>query len=270
MAVSKEQKQEFDRNLTEFKNHIEDLKKEVNLSKAQMKKNKALEPYYHIGLVLISIRLMNTCVLINRLSTNILNLKSEIYLNIARKEIYSVLSTMEKLFGKDFESGLDDNRALLDQVPEFNPKQRLNFLKAFRQIIYDIIEAYEAGPGSKWKWSFPDIHFQLAVLAKNMLDFRAYERESDLENPYYYVRREHYDLIIELANKAAQEFRAKFEFSTKDVADLRKSVITLEMIRQIFQLTGRIEDLARTKNIIDAQNAKIATMEEDKTKKKKK
>ncbi|MDX1959431.1 MAG: hypothetical protein SFU98_12710 [Leptospiraceae bacterium] len=270
MAVSKEQKAEFDRNITDFKNYIEELKKETNFIKAQMKKSKDLEPYYQIALVLSSIRLMNTCVLINRLSSNIMNLKSELYLNIARKEIYSVLSSMEKVFGKNFEDGLDDNRELLEKVTLFNPKQRLNFLLAFRQTIYEIIEAYEAGAGSKWKWSFPDIHFQLAVLAKNMMDFRALERESDLENPYYYVRREHYDLIIELANKAAQEFRAKFEFSTKDVSDLRKSVNTLEMIRQIYQLTGRMDDLVRTKNIIDAQNAKIASMEEDKTKKKKK
>jgi hypothetical protein len=270
MAVSKEQKNEFDRNLTEFKNYIEELKKETNLIKAQMKKSKELEPYYQIALVLSSIRLMNTCVQINKLSSNIMNLKSELYLNIARKEVYSVLSSMEKVFGKDYENGLDENRDLLNQITEFNPKQRLNFLKAFRQVIYDIIEAYEAGAGSKWKWSFPDIHFQLAVLSKNMMDFRVLDSDNDLDNPFYYVRREHYDLIIELSNKAAQEFRAKFEFSTKDVGDLRKSVATLEMIRQIYQLTGRVEDLARTKNIIESQNAKIISMEEDKTKKKKK
>ena len=37
MALTKEQKAEFDENLTEFKNYIEELKKDVNLYKTQMK-----------------------------------------------------------------------------------------------------------------------------------------------------------------------------------------------------------------------------------------
>ena len=52
MALTKEQKAEFDENLTEFKNYIEELKKDVNLYKTQMKKSKAIEPYYQIAIVL--------------------------------------------------------------------------------------------------------------------------------------------------------------------------------------------------------------------------
>lgn len=273
MAITKSQKEEFNKQLTEFKNYIEELKKEVNLYKLSMKKCRPVElPYYQIAIVLNSIRLMNTCLNINSLSLYILGLKSENYLNIARKEMYSVISNMEKVVGADFENGLDENRELLDAITEFNPLQRLNFLKALRRTLNDIIDAYESGSksGSKWKWSFPELHFKLAVLAKNLFDFRAYERESDLDNPYYYVRREHFDLIIELSNVAAQEYRAKYDLATNDVSDLKKCIQILEMLRKIYQITSNHDELAKVKNLIESMNAKIAAAEEDKKKKKKK
>jgi hypothetical protein len=268
MALSKEQKAEFDRNLTEFKGYIEELKKEVNLYKIAMKKCRPIElPYYQIAVVLNSLRLMNTCLNINELSTHILKLKSEIYLNIARKEAYSVISAMEKVVGADFENGLDENRELLDSITEFNPQQRLNFIKGFRKTLNEIIDAY--GTNSKWKWSWPEMHFKLAVLAKNLFDFRAYEKESDLDSPYYYVRKEHFDVIIELANIAAQEYRTKFDLSTNDVGDLKKCIHILEMNRKIFQITGNGDEMVRAKTLIESMNAKIIAEEEKKKKKKK-
>ncbi|MCX7998781.1 MAG: hypothetical protein N3A69_07490 [Leptospiraceae bacterium] len=273
MPLTKSQKEEFNKQLTEFKNYIEELKKEVNLYKLSMKKCRPVElPYYQIAIVLNSIRLMNTCLNINSLSLHILGLKSENYLNIARKEMYSVISNMEKVVGANFENGLDENRELLDAIVEFNPLQRLNFLKALRRTLNDIIDAYESGSksGSKWKWSFPELHFKLAVLSKNLFDFRAYERENSLDNPYYYTRKEHFDLIIELSNVAAQEYRAKYDLATNDVGDLKKCIQILEMLRKIFQITGNHDELAKVKNLIESMNAKIASAEEDKKKKKKK
>ncbi len=268
MALTKEQKAEFDENLTEFKNYIEELKKDVNLYKTQMKKSKATEPYYQIAIVLNSIKLMNTCVNISDLSWHMLNLKSELYLNIARKEIYSIFSTMEKVVGADFENGLDENRELLDMIPEFNPDQRINFIRGFRKTINTIVDAF--GSNSKWKWSWPELHFKLAVLAKNLFDFRAYEKENDLDSPYYYTRKDHFNLIIELSNYAAQEYRSKYDLSTNDIADLKKCIALLEMNRKIFQMTGNTEDLQKTKTLIDSMASKINSLEGDKNRAKKK
>lgn len=267
MALTKDQKKAFDTELKDFTAYVEELRKEVNLYKIQMKKSKAMEPYYQLALVLNSIRLINTCLKVNELSVNMLQLKNENFLNIARKEVYSIISSIEKIVGSDFENGLDENRELLDTIPEFNPLQRLNFIKALRHAIKQIIDSY--GPNSKWKWSWPEIHFKLAVLAKNLFDFRAYEKENDLENPNYYIRKEYYDLIIELSNHAAQEYNFKYEQSTKDVGDLRKSVALMEMNRKIFQITGDTEDLGKTKTRIEAINAKIDALENEKNKTKK-
>jgi len=268
MAITKEQKNEFNENLADFKVYLDDLKKETSLYKSQQKKNKNLEPYYNIALAIDSVKLINTCILINEMSVSIMGLKNENYLGIARKEIYNIFSYMEKVVGSDFDGSLSENKDLLALIEEYNPVQRLNLIKAVQEIIFKMIDAF--GTGSKWKWSWPEIHFKLAVLAKNLMDFRAMEAENDLENPYYHTRKEHFNMIVELANFAAQEYRTKFDLSTQDVGDLKKSVSLLEMNRKIFQITGETDDLEKTKTLIESLKEKIELIEAEKEKKKKK
>ncbi|PJZ70077.1 hypothetical protein CH373_09795 [Leptospira perolatii] len=268
MALTKEQKQEFQEKLVDFRNFLEDLKKETNLLKSQSRKEPKMEPYFNIALSVNSIKNINTCLLINEISVSILDLKSDTYLNQGRKEIYSAISYMEKVVGVDYESGLAENKDLLLKIQEFNPIQRLNFVKGLRLSTNNTIEAF--GANSKWKWSFPEIHFKIAILSKNLFDFRAFEKERDLENPYFYPRQEHYNLVLELCNHAAQEYRAKFDLSTQDASDLKKSIVLLEVNRKILQTTGETEDLGKTKTLIESLKEKVELIEAEKEKKKKK
>lgn len=268
MAITKEQKTEFNENLQEFKEYLDELKKETSLFKSQIKKNKKLEPYFNLALAIDSLKLINTCLLINEMSVSIMSLKSENYLNIGRKEIYNVFSYVENVVGNNYDGSLSENKELLEKIEDFTPVQRLNLIKAIQDLIFKLIDAF--GPSSKWKWSWAEIHFKLAVLAKNLMDFRAMETESDLDSPFYYTRKEHFNMIIELSNQAAQEYRTKFDLSTQDVSELKKSVALLEMNRQIFQITGETDDLEKTKTLIESLKEKIETIEAEKEKKKKK
>ncbi len=272
MAITKEQKLDFNEHLKDFKNYLEELKKEVNLYRTQMRKKPAMEPYFQVALAINSIKFINTCLLINELSDVKMGIKSDNYLNLGRKEIYGAISYCEKAVGSDYEEGLAENKELLAKIEDFKPVQRLNLVKAIRQVLIRTIDAY--GPNSKWKWSWPEIHFKLAVLSKNLFDFRAYEAENNLDNPNYYIRNEHYNLIIELCSFAAQEYRSKYDLSTSDVNDLKKSIAMLELNRKIFQITGNLEDIEKTKILIESLKEKVETIEaeksKDKDKKKKK
>ena len=268
MAITKEQKEEFNENLTDFKVFLESLKKDSSLYKTQLRKSKKLEPYFYTALAIDSVKFINTCLLINEMSVHIMDLKSENYMNQGRKEIYNAFSYIEKAVGSDYENGLDENRDLLDRVTTFNPIQRLNLIKSLKKGIDDLVEAY--GSGSKWKWSWPELYFKLAVVSKNLMDWRAFEAEADLDNPYYYPRREHFNLVIEFSSFAAQEYRTKYDLSTQDVSELKKSIALLEMNRKIFQITGETDDMEKTKNLIESLKEKVEELETDKTKKKKK
>lgn len=265
--ASKLQKQDFNDNVKDFKAFQDDLKKDVSLYKVQMKKNKVAEPYYQIAIIMHSMRFINTCLLINELSVAKMELKSENYLNLGRKEIYSVLSSMEKVVGYEYDGGLGENKEALEAISLITPLQRLNLLKNLKDILDRMVDAY--GANSKWKWSWPEIYFKFAVVAKNFFDFRAYERESDLSSDNYYTYREHYELIVELCNFAAQEYRSKFDLATAEPADLRKSVSMLELLRRIYQITGDTDDLEKIKTLIDSLNSRIEALEAEKKQSKK-
>lgn len=268
MALKKELKLQYNEDIKDFKQRIEEIKKEINFYKAQQKKHPELENYYQLGVVLEFIKYINTCILINDLSVNLLGIKSQNYLEDARKGLYSVFQIMDKVVGNDIEGGLDENKALLDRIPEFTPLHKLNFLKAQKELVNKIIDSF--GENTKWRWSWPELHFKLAVLAKNLMDFRAFEKDRDINSPNYYVFREHYAYIVELCNIAAQEYRMKFDLSTNDTGDLRKSVSLLDLVRRIYMITGRTDDLGRTKTLIESLNNKIDAIESEKDKNKKK
>ncbi|MCC5814556.1 MAG: hypothetical protein JJT78_07355, partial [Leptospira sp.] len=67
MALTKEQKQEFADKAAEFRSFSDDLKKEANVYKTQLKKNPAMTPYYHIAMALNSVKFINTSLLLNEL-----------------------------------------------------------------------------------------------------------------------------------------------------------------------------------------------------------
>lgn len=268
MALSKEVKQEFNEKSQELKEYLEELKKEQNLYKTQIKKKQNLAPYINIALAINSIKTINTCLLINELSLAIQGINANNHLETAKKEISNAISYLEQVVGKDVEGSLNENKEQLEKIKLMTPTQRLNLIKALQECIKKTIQAF--GQNSKWRWSWPDIHFRLAALSKNIFDFREFEKGKDLDNPDYYTQREHFNLIISLCNHAAQEFRSKFDLSTQNTSDLRNSMLMLDLNRRIFQITGETEDLEKTKILIESLKEKIETLEAEAEEKKKK
>jgi hypothetical protein len=268
MALTKEQKQEFQEKVADFKAYLEELKKELSVLKTQLKKNPATAPYYNIAMAINAIKTINTNLLINDLSVAIQGINANNYLETARNEISNCLKYIEDAVGDEIDGSLNENREKLDLIQEITATQRLNLVKALRECIKKTIAAF--GPNSKWKWRWPDVSYRLTGVAKNIFDFRDFEKGKDLDNPDYYTQREHFSLIIELANSTAQEFRTKFDNSTQETGDLKISVTLLDLNRRIFQITGETEDLEKTKTLIESLKQKIESLETDDDKKKKK
>ena len=269
MALTKEQKNEFNEGLTDFKVYLEELKKESNLYKMQMKKSKSLEPYMNIALATNSVKMINTIILVNELSVNILKINANNYLELGKKEISNMIAYVDKACGNELEGSLTENEEYLANLGEFKPLQRLNLLKAMGDTSRKLMNAF--GSNSKWKWFWPDIYFKLTVNAKNLFDFKAYEKGHDqLSDPDHYVYREHFNLIVESANSTAQFYRQKFDMATQDVGDLKNSILMLDLNRRIFQITGEKEDLEKTKVLLESLKDKVESLETDDKKKKKK
>ncbi|MCC5813515.1 MAG: hypothetical protein JJT78_02060, partial [Leptospira sp.] len=222
---------------------------------------------YHIAMALNSVKFINTSLLLNELSLSILGINDK-NLENARKEITNAISYIEQVVGKDIDGSLSENKELLEKIQRITPTQRLNLIKALQECTRKTINAF--GTNSKWKWSWPDVHYRLAAMAKNIFDFREYEKGKDLDNPDYYVQKEHFNLIISMANAAAQEYRSKFDLSTQNSSDLKYSIQMLELNRKIFQITGETDDLDKTKTLIESLKEKVEALEVEAEEKKKK
>lgn len=269
MALTKEQKQEFNDKVGDFKAYLEDLKKELNIYKTQLKKKPDMTPYYYVAMAVNAIKNINTNLLINELSISIQGINTQNYLESSKREISNAISYLEQVVGNDLDGSLNENKDKLKTIVHITSTQRLNLIKSLQEAIRKTINAF--GTNSKWKWSWPDIHYRLAVLAKNIFDFREFEKGKDLDNPDYYIQREHFNLIISLANNAAQEYRSKFDLSTQNVSDLKNSIAMLDLNRRIFQITGETDDLEKTKTLIESLKERVESMEtEDEERKKKK
>ncbi len=271
MALTKEQKQEFSEKVAEFKTCLDDLKKELNVYKTQLKKNPEMTAYYSIAMAINAVKVINTNLLVNDLSVSIQGINAVNFLETAKKEISNCLSYIEQAVGNDVDGSLNENRDKLDKITRITPTQRLNLIKAIQECTKKTITAF--GTNSKWKWSWPDVHFRIAACAKNIFDFREFEKGKDLDNPDYYIQREHFNLVISLANNAAQEYRSKFDLSTQNTTDLKSSIAMLDLNRRIMQITGESDDLEKTKTIIESLKQKVEDLEttdEEKKKKKKK
>lgn len=269
MAVSKEQKALYNTKVKPYKECLSDLKKEISTLTGASKRNAKLKPYMMVQNAILGIKTANTLVMMSRLSMEIQNLKKEDDLNNARKEISGRLTDLTGVVGNEIDGSLTENQEALAKVAMLNPAQRLHLLQAFREAI-GVVKT-TMGDTSKWRWYFPDLHYRLVVLTKNLLDFKAFDKAKDPREDFYRDRQEMMQFLIEEIRSAAQEYRSKYELSTREVGDLTPIRKLFELEKKVHIMTGNKEELGRTQTSLDAINEKIeAIMAEKKGKKKKK
>lgn len=266
MGVTKEQKTLYNERVKAYKQGLDDIKKELAIVKG-FSKNPSLQPYAQVRIAIESLKSAGIYAQMSRLSYRILRIRRDEVLADAKKEIFNSLTELLKIVGSDEES-LTENKERLPKIQAMNPRQRLELLRSFRTVTDYVQEAM--GPSHKMRWSFPELHFKIAVLGKNLMDFREYERSKDPTEEFYQDRRALLQFIIEQCLFAAQEYRSKHELSTREVADLQMIRRMFELVKRIHTMTGNRTELERISTSLDSVNEKIeALMAEKKDKKKK-
>ncbi|MCB1309277.1 MAG: hypothetical protein KDK30_13885 [Leptospiraceae bacterium] len=242
-----------------YKSTAEDLKKEISTMRAVARRNARIEPYFLFKIAVLGIQRANTLVLMSRLSQEIQNIKNDSYLNDARRELNSLIGDLMKVVGEDIDGTLTENQELLPLIAQVSWEQRLHLCQGFKESIQNVKNAM--GESSKWRWSFPDMHMRLATLARNLLDFKAYERISkDPSHDDYRPLQEYFQFMMEESQLAAQEFRTKYELSTRDVSDLQKIQRIFEFQKKIYSFSGQKEELKRVSTSLDNVNEMIESL----------
>lgn len=268
VAVSKEQKQLYNDTIKPYKSEAEDLKKEISTMKAVGHKKQKLEPYFLLKGALLGIQRANVLVLMSRLSQEIQSIKNDSFLNDARKELNNHLTDLARLVGEQLDGSLTENQDILPKIAESTPTQRLKLLMGFRDSINNVKDIM--GQSSKWRWSFPDTHLRLLTVARNMLDFKDFERTKDSNHENFRSYQEYMQFMMEESQVAAQEYRQKYELSTNEVGDLQKTEKIFSFQKQVYGFTGQRDELDRATNALENVKEMIESQMAEKQGKKRK
>lgn len=267
--ITQDDRVNYQHSIRTYKNKIDDIKKAINLLKIEITKDKEKEPLSRFKIANMSLNLITLHCSLNEISINLLKVKNSGFLEKAREQVYEVLINMEKIVTTALNSPFSEYEEALEKLSTISDKQKLYFIKKLGYCIDLVKENF--GENTKWKWSFVEIDGRFAIVAKNLLDLKRYQKLDEPSTEDYEVRREHFRIVQNLLNLASQGYREKFELSTKNSDDLSKAIEFQRALLRLNQITGEDDKILKCKKCIEVWSnlleKHMAALEEEKKKK---
>ena len=267
MAVDAVAKKQYNDKISEQKKVISEIDKDIAALKKAMSQNKKLESFFQLGLASKTLKQINLYLDMNEMSEKMMKLKNNNYLDTSKRLIGRLFQELEKVFTLALDVPLNHNRQELNYIKPFNVQERLNMHKHIKRTIQRVVKGY--GEGTKWKWTFPEFWGKLAIVTKNMTDYREIQAKRDPREEFFYDRQELLSIVKESLFDASSQYRNKFEISSKSTNDLVYAVKLLEDLRRISSMTGDQELSKKCKSGIESYKARLKSLAKKKNAKKK-
>jgi len=243
-------KARFNESIKKYKGDIDVIDKRIKLMEKDIRTKKdALNGYRHVIIANEYLKIIGLYCAMNDESVQIMNFKNENYLNEARKLIYQVLIHLEDVVTPHIDIPPNDLEDKLEAIAKLNPQRKLNLLNAIGFRIQQVVDAF--GDNTKWKWSFVEIDGRYAVVTKNMIDYRVAIANNDPRKPYYVENLNLMRMVKEQLEKASRRYREKYEQTTKETEDIKKSIAFIAAMRRILILMGQSEEANKYKRIME-------------------
>jgi hypothetical protein len=265
MAILKAEKAAYNDYIKELKAEQEASYRKITELEKKRKGMPRIKGYYTIEIVLELLKVILLDINMSDASVELLSIKNEGALKNARKEFHGVLQRMEDLLGSQIDRTLKENEEFLANISRISPLQVLKLVQRIHYVFSTLVE--KIGESSKWKWSFVDLQARVAVITKNIINFSDIQKYRDPRTEYYRERQELLTLCKVSLRDVAQQYRTKYEQSTRVPGDLIKSIEFLSVLRKIHILFAESDDAAKLKNTIDAMRARLEAEEKEKDKK---
>lgn len=187
---------------------------------------------------------------LSTISFTLLEMKMESAMNAARKLLVKVMVLCEDVYGKESDMPLSYNEEAHNIVEEqFNDKWKYDFLCALGYIIDYLKDMY--GDNSKWKWNFVELEGRLALLSKNMINFKTFIKFWEPGVEYYAERCNHMKLVKQLLADNADAYRMRYELADKHTDSMRFAIALSSTLRMVYVYLGEVDNMNKQKKIID-------------------
>lgn len=213
---------------------------------ATMSKDASDTSYKRILLAEDMIYISTMYVLINNLSVELLETKNTDALNEGRKALYKAIIYLEETVTSMVDAAFSEYEAEVMEISNMPLENRYILVRKLGLSIRLVIDAF--GDNTKWKWSFVELEGRFATVAKNLLNLKETckvyfdPRNPDYDTAVYYLK-----LIKKMLNKAADDYRDRYELSTHRLDDIRLSINYLVALRRIQLLLGDKDGAEETK-----------------------
>lgn len=237
----------FNEKMKPYQEQIDKIFQDEKATLAAMKQEKSPDAYKKIFLSEEMIHATTLYLAINNLSVEILQTKNTDALNEGRKTIYKAIIYLEEIVTGMTDAAFSEYQDDVAQISNMSVKDRYLLVRKLGLSIRLIIDAY--GENTKWKWSFVELEGRFATVAKNLIDFKEISkiyfdpRNPDYDTAVYYLR-----LVKKLFGKSADEYRDRYELSTRRIDDIRLAIsylIALRRIQILLNETGEAEEIKK-------------------------
>ena len=191
----------------------------------------------------------------NSLSSYLLGVKNEGYLNAARKACYKSIIYLEDTVSSRIDAPFSEYEEKLAAIEEYEDRNRYDLLKKLGYSIQAILDGF--GENTKWKWAFVELEGRFATVAKNFLDLTTLLSGLDPRSPDFEARTGHLALAKRLLQKAADKYRQKYELSTHRMDDFKLAIFYLGGLRRLHVVLAEAEEAQSLKKKIGIWRAKM-------------
>ena len=256
--VSPEQRAKYQDSIKDFKQQIDEIKQLIAIINADIKKkNDSKQNYRRVIVANEYLKIISLYCNMSDVSMELLQIKNENYLNEARKLIYQVLILFEEIITPHIDIPFGEIEESLATISKVNPHRKLNVI---RKIGYNITQIKDGfGENTKWKWSFVELEGRYAVVIKNLIDYKACQANNDPRKAYYVERNDLLRMAKEQLEHASKRYREKYELTSQEPDDIKKSIDLLAALRRIHIMFNENDDAQNLKKAIDLYRKQMET-----------
>lgn len=238
----KESREHLLAKIEQYKPKITTLETECQKLSAGLDRKSGNTSYNRLKLAEKSLDLASNYLVIEALTKQFTGISSAPSLEKARKKILSSLTLMQQVVSGHIDSPFSDYAKYLEEIEEYDDSSRLLLLKKTGYALAATREAF--GLNSRWRWIFVEMHGTFAVCAKNFLNLKTFYFNMDPSVPGYPERMDHLKLVRNLLDRAADEYKEKYEI-VKIKEDFVKAIRFLEARRRIELVLNESEHAAK-------------------------
>lgn len=234
--ISNEARGRYTEKVKEYRSAIEHILETEKKELVEVHGDAEKEPLVKLELSNAVLNLVSYYILLNGLSTSLLGVRSESFLNNARKACYKSIIYLEDVVSPLIDAPFSDYEEKLSRIQSYPEEKRYHLLRKLGFTIQSIVESF--GENSKWKWSFVELEGRYAAVAKNLLDLKNLLTGMDPRAEGYTERVSHLNLAKAQLQKAADGYRQKYELSTLRIDDFRMAISFLAGLRRLHIVIG--------------------------------